>query len=83
MSEVETISAECDTKTYAPTSHAQVFLEDMTVAICHADNCQYQMNICTHKRLATELLKAMLDTYVAFLDKNGQSDAAELLRREI
>ena len=83
MTPVETYSTECDRKTYQPSGHAQVFLDDMRQAICHTDQCQYQMNMCSHARLSTELLKAMLDTYAVFLEKHNQKEAAELLRSEI
>lgn len=81
MSEIFT--SDCDTKIYAPSTHARVFLEDMTLAICHTDKCDYRSDVCSHKRLSAELLKAMIDTYAALLEKNGYPEAGEILRAEM
>lgn len=79
----EVYSYEVDHKHYEPSSHATVFIEDMVQAMCHKDSCEYKMDICFHRRLAHELLKAMLDSYADFLDKHEQAQAAQLLRSEM
>lgn len=70
-------------RAYEPSSHAKVFIEDMVQAMCHKDQCEYKMDVCLHRRLAHELLKAMLDSYANFMDKHDQPEAAQLLRSEM
>ncbi len=74
---------ECVIKQYTPSPSAKVFLEDMSLAICHSDNCEYRDEPCNHKRLSVELLKAMLDYYSGVLDNKNQPQAASLLRSEL
>lgn len=83
MVDPNTSGGDCVFKQYTPTPSTKVFLEDMSLAICHSDNCEYRNDPCNHKRLSIELLKAMLDYYSDVLDKNNQSTAANLLRSEL
>lgn len=83
MVEPQLTGDECVYRKYTPTPSAQVFLEDMNVAICHSDKCEYKNDACNHGRLSVELLKAMLDYYASIMDKNGNDAAANLLRSEL
>lgn len=83
MTESQLQGGECVYKQHIPSPSARVFLEDMAAAICHSDNCEYRNDPCSHKRLALELLKAMLDYYSGVMDKKGYDDAANLLRSEL
>jgi len=61
----------------------QGFIEDMNAAICHVDNCEYKMDQCHHRRLAHELIRAMIDYHAALLEQKDQKAAASILRSEM
>lgn len=81
---IHAITEMIETAEYRPTASTTVFIEDMTLAICHIDHCEYKMDgTCNHSRLAVDLTKAMLDHYAALLERKGQADAAAILRSEM
>lgn len=80
---LHSVTDDLESREYEPTNETRSFLQDMTIAICHTDNCEYKMSACGHPRLAAELLKAMLDHYAGVLDRKGHTDSAVLLRSEM
>lgn len=80
---LHSITEDIEPTRYEPSNESLVFLEDMTTAICHTDNCEYKMSACGHARLSAELLKAMLDHYASVLDKKGYAESAAFLRSEM
>lgn len=81
MSEV--LTQETDAPRYVMTPRVQLFVEDITKAICFSTNCEYKMSACTHGRLAAELMKAVTDYHAELLDKKNHPAAANILRSEM
>lgn len=68
---------------YEMTPRIQLFVKDMAQAICYVDNCEYRMDACKHKRLATDLMKAVIDYHADLLEKKNHPVAASIIRSEM
>ena len=77
-----------EVRQYHPTGQVRVLIEDLAQAICHAANC-YNVgtggggDVCGHQRVATEMVNATIDHYIDVYAKDGNHDAADLLRNEM
>lgn len=79
----ELLTQEFDVQRYTMTPRVQLFIDDMAKAICYTDNCEYKMESCKHKRLAVDLMKAVIDYHANLLDSKNHVVAATILRSEM